>query len=70
MPAVNFCLARAERNLGVVASIEREPSGDLWLVLRSRSNDSIIAQARVPTKQNGNTAAPAPSDLTGSATGT
>jgi hypothetical protein len=46
MPVVNLDLARAARKLGVIASIEGEP-GDLWLVLRSRADNSVIAQARL-----------------------
>jgi hypothetical protein len=52
MPVVNLDLARAARKLGVIASIEGEP-GDLWLVLRSRADNSVIAQARLPARQDG-----------------
>ena len=58
MPIVKLNFARAERDLGVVASLEREPSGELWVVLRSRKDNRVIAQARVPAKQNDDRAAP------------
>ena len=67
MAVVHLTVAKAERDLGVFASTERDQSGDLWFVLRSRKDNSVIAQARVPIREKSDRVLP--EDQPGRATG-